>query len=594
MRKRLFALGALGACIFAGAITTAPAMARDGSFSCRASALRLPLLGEPVKAGDNLTTIDNSTDASDPCKPETAGVSSYGGPVGCYLVRSDPNCINPNTISVGLLYATTEECRPNTVNPADAPSPGPGDLCRSTPGAIDLQGKNAEPVLAGDGVKSRAGVADLFLTDGGAPVPNFLHVSAVNAFAEVACRPNAAGTALVPVYDARSQVVFANLQLGPLGLGLDVLPGLIPNASPTEPTLNMYGEIGPIRFNATYVNNNESGLPIGPDEGQPRKPNPTTGIVDLTGDADPSTPAFDPITKVTQRAVDVAGAIVAGEVTVDVTKNPCGPGGGDKKGKIIIHKVTDHGDQTAFGFEIDPGDLRFNLAGGQQASFDLVAGNYTVTEDANANYTQTVVCTDPSGNTTTAGRTATIALAAGETVTCTYTNTRSCPPGTVLKHGKCVVVCPDGREKPCPKPPKCDRDGDGKDDNDRDRDGKDDRDDDGDGRDDRDGKDLRSGRHDDNGDGRDDECERDRKEGKKHKCSKHSKKSKKAAKKSSGKGHDDDKGKGDKDDDNGKKKDDDNGKKKDDDNGKDKDKGDKDKKGCKSKKSKKAKKSKKR
>ncbi|MEM7115242.1 MAG: 6-bladed beta-propeller [Chloroflexota bacterium] len=54
---------------------------------------------------------------------------------------------------------------------------------------------------------------------------------------------------------------------------------------------------------------------------------------------------------------------------------------------------------------------------------NLEAGVYTVTETAVSPYTTTITCVDPTGNTTTSGLTATIDVAMGETVTCTYTNT---------------------------------------------------------------------------------------------------------------------------------------------------------------------------
>ena len=64
-------------------------------------------------------------------------------------------------------------------------------------------------------------------------------------------------------------------------------------------------------------------------------------------------------------------------------------------------------------------------------TFDTVpVGTYTVTETAVAGYTTTLSCTDPSGGTSTSGSTATIDLAPGETVTCTFTNTAQ--PNTIV------------------------------------------------------------------------------------------------------------------------------------------------------------------
>ncbi|MFB3098501.1 MAG: T9SS type A sorting domain-containing protein [Acidimicrobiia bacterium] len=58
-----------------------------------------------------------------------------------------------------------------------------------------------------------------------------------------------------------------------------------------------------------------------------------------------------------------------------------------------------------------------------QTFTDVTPGTYTVSEMAVAGYDVAIVCVDPSGGTTTAGNTATIDLAAGEMVTCTFTNT---------------------------------------------------------------------------------------------------------------------------------------------------------------------------
>ena len=55
---------------------------------------------------------------------------------------------------------------------------------------------------------------------------------------------------------------------------------------------------------------------------------------------------------------------------------------------------------------------------------NLAAGSYSVTQTAVAGYATTLSCVDPSGGTTTASPTATIDLAPGETVTCTFTNSK--------------------------------------------------------------------------------------------------------------------------------------------------------------------------
>ena len=68
---------------------------------------------------------------------------------------------------------------------------------------------------------------------------------------------------------------------------------------------------------------------------------------------------------------------------------------------------------------------------GTQTFPSIVAGTYTVDELAlPAGWTfGSLVCSDPTNNTTVSGDGATIVLAAGETVTCTYTNND--PPSTI-------------------------------------------------------------------------------------------------------------------------------------------------------------------
>ncbi|MDQ4041925.1 MAG: hypothetical protein M3141_09280, partial [Actinomycetota bacterium] len=403
------------------------AQARDGSFSCRASALRIASI-EPFRAGDNPSTANDPLDASDPCEPGRAGLSDYAGPAGCYRFDTrppgvDPNCANPNRVGTGVIYATTEECSNNRVettpNPFDPVTP---DECSSTPGHVDLQGKNATP-REGQGVKSRAGILNLFLTDGSSPPANFLHLSVVNAFAEVTCRPNAQGQ-LVPVWDARSQVVFANVAGQ---LVVDLIPGLIPGVTRSmEPHLNKHATAGPFQFNGTFANENEPGGKVGPNEGLAQPVDPVTGEINFT-DADRFTPGDQPVTRITQRAVDFRdGTVVAGEATADVTRTPCSPARPPGP-RIVIDKVTTpQPDATAFDFTFNPGNQAFTLrdADPPREFNNLAAGNYTVTEAERAGYTTTVQCTDPSGGTTTAGRTANIRLDGTETVTCTFTNTR--------------------------------------------------------------------------------------------------------------------------------------------------------------------------
>ena len=81
---------------------------------------------------------------------------------------------------------------------------------------------------------------------------------------------------------------------------------------------------------------------------------------------------------------------------------------------------------TAFDLDDDADGTLSNT----QTFNSVAAGSYSVTETAVAGYTTTVSCVDPSGGTSTAGSTANINLAPGETVTCTFTNTAQ--PGTIV------------------------------------------------------------------------------------------------------------------------------------------------------------------
>ena len=101
-------------------------------------------------------------------------------------------------------------------------------------------------------------------------------------------------------------------------------------------------------------------------------------------------------------------------------------------GKIVIEKVTDPDpDQTDTDFAFDgddPGDLLDQtIKNGESYERLLEAGTYNVTEIVPSGWELTdITCVDPSGGTTDSEATATasIDLEAGETVTCTFTNTK--------------------------------------------------------------------------------------------------------------------------------------------------------------------------
>ena len=104
---------------------------------------------------------------------------------------------------------------------------------------------------------------------------------------------------------------------------------------------------------------------------------------------------------------------------------------------ILTDTVPDNGQDFAFtttgglspaGFSLDD-DSDATLPNTQTFS-NVVPGSYTVTETTppSSFFLSSLSCSDPSGGTTTASPTATIALAAGETVTCTFENTATVAP----------------------------------------------------------------------------------------------------------------------------------------------------------------------
>ncbi|MCU0312670.1 MAG: hypothetical protein MUC84_01230 [Solirubrobacteraceae bacterium] len=112
-------------------------------------------------------------------------------------------------------------------------------------------------------------------------------------------------------------------------------------------------------------------------------------------------------------------------------------------GTIEIVKQTDpDGAEGTFAFTSTGGlstdQGGFTLQDDGTKTFSAVApGSYTVSETAQEGWTlQSLVCTDPTGNTTIQGATATIAVAAGETVRCVYTNKKDVPPPP----GKATII----------------------------------------------------------------------------------------------------------------------------------------------------------
>ena len=127
--------------------------------------------------------------------------------------------------------------------------------------------------------------------------------------------------------------------------------------------------------------------------------------------------------------VVVAGAITTACVITNTlnasTTDGGGGGGGTATGTIIIEKQTiPDGNLTQFTFNPSWSTQDFILRDGQQStSTALATGTYSIVESLNALWSQTsAVCSDGSPITA-------IGLAAGETVTCVFTNTMNTNSG---------------------------------------------------------------------------------------------------------------------------------------------------------------------
>jgi hypothetical protein len=116
-------------------------------------------------------------------------------------------------------------------------------------------------------------------------------------------------------------------------------------------------------------------------------------------------------------------------------------------GTIIVHKVTENGDAT-FNYTTTGGlsPSTFTLSnGGTRTYSSVVSGSYSVTESAPpAGWTlKSLVCTATGSGTsvTPGGATASIAMAGGGVVDCTYTNHTNLSPGiATLLSGSSVPV----------------------------------------------------------------------------------------------------------------------------------------------------------
>jgi uncharacterized repeat protein (TIGR01451 family) len=156
-----------------------------------------------------------------------------------------------------------------------------------------------------------------------------------------------------------------------------------------------------------------------------------------------------------------AGEIAVDEVEIfnralDKTKIEdifnAGSAGKCKIGTVVINKSAVGGDDTfsytATGSSIPSSfSITTTSGSGSQTFSNLASGSYTVTEQGPPSpwVFTSLVCTDPDGGTTVSGQTATIDLDPGETVTCTFTNSKQLPDLTINKQVMCSgPVTPQG------------------------------------------------------------------------------------------------------------------------------------------------------
>jgi uncharacterized repeat protein (TIGR01451 family) len=134
----------------------------------------------------------------------------------------------------------------------------------------------------------------------------------------------------------------------------------------------------------------------------------------------------------------VSVKVAAGETVLCVYTNV-------KRATLVVEKQTDPDETGGATFDFTTaapgGPSSFALADDQQASRDLSPGTYTVTEGAKTGYRLSGIACDDSDSTQAgsaqaiADRKATFVLAAGETVKCTFTNTKIDASAIVVKSG---------------------------------------------------------------------------------------------------------------------------------------------------------------
>jgi hypothetical protein len=120
------------------------------------------------------------------------------------------------------------------------------------------------------------------------------------------------------------------------------------------------------------------------------------------------------------------------KTSITPTPTPTPTPSDNNTGRIILKKQTNPGGVAdSFPFAASYGAKigypnGFMLRDGQQvdSGFTLAPGTYTISETVPAGWQLTIDINDPSGGSSYSGSQATINLAAGETVTVTYVNTK--------------------------------------------------------------------------------------------------------------------------------------------------------------------------
>ena len=120
-----------------------------------------------------------------------------------------------------------------------------------------------------------------------------------------------------------------------------------------------------------------------------------------------------------------------------------------RKAKVVVVKHTAPADtaamKTAFDFSMNPGAIAYSLTDGASDTRSVEPGKaYTVTEaDAHAKGYKLTAISCSSGTSNVAMRSATFTPAAGQTVTCSFTNTKLQPGIEIVKNGPATAYSGD-------------------------------------------------------------------------------------------------------------------------------------------------------